>query len=129
MERSAVEDDEENEVSMVLGGRSSRLPPVGPDVWVVIDINQDRYVREIDAQYQIQQAEEQNSLRMTQIGWENHSLRNEIETLREQLTKWNQLAMNVVENTDREVKKCLGELNDAVLLGIDMVTVSDSDEC
>ena len=85
-------------------------------------------MREIDARYHIQQVERRTSQVVKKIELENCLLTTEIKVLWEQLSTWNRLAMNVVEKTDREIKKCMGQLNNAVLFGVDIILVLGSDE-
>ena len=53
------------------------------------------------------------------------TLEYEVSHLREQLSLWRNLAVTVVEGTDKAVQKWMGHLNDAVLLGIEEVEMDD----
>ncbi|KAJ8091122.1 hypothetical protein PM082_024603 [Marasmius tenuissimus] len=92
-----------------------------------IKINQEHYIRELDAQHAIQDIRYENECQLRRLHHDNDirvaNLEREVSRLQEQLGLWRKLAVTVVEGTDRDVQKWIGCLNDAMLWGIEEMDI------
>ncbi|KAL0565298.1 hypothetical protein V5O48_016726 [Marasmius crinis-equi] len=86
-----------------------------------LDINNERYIRQCDANHRLEELQFDYYKRTM-------DLKNEISRLRDQISAWNRLAVTVAEGVYRDMNKWSGLMNDAILEGIENVEVPALDD-